>query len=106
MIELKAIIRPNKLSALRLMLLETPDFPGMTVTRVEGCSPPAKTMKVNIKEELTDYSAKIRIEIVCNDEIAEILMEKIVAVCKTGQVGDGVVWYTNVPKAYFISKST
>jgi nitrogen regulatory protein P-II 1 len=33
-------------------------------------------------------------------------MEKIVTVCKTGQIGDGIVWYTSVPKAYFISKST
>lgn len=106
MIEVKAVIRPNKLSALRSALMETPGFPGMTVAKVEGCSAPNKTSKTNIKDELTDYSAKVRIEIVCNDEIAPVLMDKIVAVCQTGQMGDGVVWCTEVPKAFFIAKLT
>ena len=104
MMEVKAVIRPNKLSALRSALLEIPDFPGMTVSKVEGCSAPTRANKASIKDELTDYSAKVRIEIVCHAEIAELLMEKIVAVCQTGQVGDGVVWCTPVPKSYFISK--
>ena len=106
MIEVKAVIRPNKLPALRTALLEIPDFPGMTVTRVEGCSAPSKTNKTNIKEELTDYSAKVRVEIVCNDGIAEVIMNRIVTICQTGQVGDGVVWCTEVPKAFFISKTS
>lgn len=104
MMEVKAVIRPNKLSALRSALLEIPDFPGMTVSKVEGCSAPTRANKASIKDELTDYSAKVRIEIVCHAEIAELLMEKIVAVCQTGLVGDGVVWCTPVPKSYFIAK--
>jgi len=106
MMEVKAVIRPNKLAALRTALLETPDFPGMTVTKVEGCSAPNRTAKFNIKEELTDYSAKVKIEIVCNDEIAGVLMDRIVTICQTGQIGDGVVWCTEVPKAFFISKTS
>jgi nitrogen regulatory protein P-II 1 len=104
MMEVKAVIRPNKLSALRSALLEMPDFPGMTVSKVEGCSAPTRANKASIKDELTDYSAKVRIEIVCHADIADLLMEKIVAVCQTGQVGDGVVWCTPVPKSYFIAK--
>ena len=104
--EVKAIIRPNKLSVLRTALMETPEFPGMTVSKAEGCSAPSKTSKTNIKDELTDYSAKVRIEIICTDEIAEILMDRIVAVCQTGQIGDGVVWCTPVPKVFFIYKSS
>jgi nitrogen regulatory protein P-II 1 len=106
MMEVKAVIRPNKLAALRTALLETPGFPGMTVTKVEGCSSPNRTAKFNIKDELTDYSAKVKIEIVCDDEIAEVLMDRIVTICQTGQVGDGVVWCTEVPKAFFISKTS
>ena len=104
--EVKAVIRPNKLAALRTALLETPGFPGMTVTKVEGCSAPSRTSKSNIKDELTDYSSKVKIEIVCNDEIAPVLMDRIVTICQTGQIGDGVVWCTEVPKAFFIAKST
>ena len=40
--EIKAIIRPNKLSALRDALVALPGFPGMTVTKVEGCSAPSR----------------------------------------------------------------
>ena len=104
--EVKAVIRPNKLAVLRTALLDTPGFPGMTVSKVEGCTAPSKVNKTTIKDELTDYSAKVRIEIVCNAEIAPALMEKIVSICQTGQMGDGVVWCTPVPKAYFIAKST
>ena len=105
MMEVKAVIRPNKLASLRAALLDTPGFPGMTVAKVEGCSAPSKTTKATIRDELTDYTAKVRIEIVCNAEIAPMIMEKIVAVCQTGQMGDGVVWCTPVPKAFFISKT-
>ena len=104
--EVKAVVRPNKLSGLRTALLEIPGFPGMTVTKVEGCSAPNRTSKSNIKDELTDYSAKVKIEIVCNDEVAQALMDRIVTICQTGQIGDGVVWCTEVPKAFFIAKST
>jgi Cu/Ag efflux pump CusA len=37
MIEIKAVFRPGRLRALRNALMDTPGFPGMTVTRVEGC---------------------------------------------------------------------
>lgn len=104
--EVKAVIRPNKLAALRTALLDTPGFPGMTVSKVEGLSSPSKTNKATIKDELTDYSAKVRVEIVCNAELAPVLMDKIVSVCQTGQMGDGVVWCTPVPKAFFIAKSS
>jgi nitrogen regulatory protein P-II 1 len=77
----------------------------MTVSKVEGCSAPSKMGKATIKDELTDYSAKVRIEIICNEEIASSLMDKIVTACQTGQIGDGVVWCTPVPKSFFIAKA-
>ena len=105
MIEIKAVFRPGRLPALRNALMDTPGFPGMTVTRVEGCSAPGSTGKSSIKEELTDYTAKVRIEIVCSDDVADRLMDRIVEVCQTGQIGDGVVWKTDVEKVFFIAKN-
>ncbi len=104
MIEIKAVIRPNKLSMVRNALMDTPGFPGMTVTKVEGCSAPSRVEKTTIKDELTDYSAKVRIEIVCNDEIADVIMDRLVQACQTGQIGDGIVWKVKVDKAFFIAK--
>jgi nitrogen regulatory protein P-II 1 len=103
--ELKAIIRPNKLALLRNKLMETPGFPGMTISKAEGCSAPDKVSKSNIKDELTDYTQKVRIEIVCPDEVADQLMDAIIYVCQTGQIGDGIVWMTDIDKASFIAKS-
>ena len=74
--EIKAIIRPNKLSGLRDALIALPGFPGMTVSKVEGCSAPSRHIsRHNIKDELTDYTPKVRIEIVAPDEVEIMLFE-------------------------------
>lgn len=91
--EIKAIIRPNKLPVLRDALVTMPGFPGMTVTRVEACSAPTRHIpaKVKIKDELTDYRPKVRIEIVAPDEVAETIFQRITEVAQTGHYGDGLV---------------
>jgi nitrogen regulatory protein P-II 1 len=83
--EIKAVIQPARLPRLREAFRKLPDFAGMTVSRAEGSGyHPGKVAAPGIKEELTDYSAKVRIEIIVR------------AVCHTGQPGDGVVWVTPV----------
>ena len=105
--EIKAIIRPNKLAALRDALVLIPGFPGMTVTKVEGCSAPARhVVRHSIKEELTDFSPKVRIEIVVPDEDAEALFKCITEVAQTGHYGDGLLWMTDIVKAAFVFKTT
>jgi nitrogen regulatory protein P-II 1 len=42
---------------------------------------------------------------VCPDEVADALMDVIIYVCQTGQIGDGIVWMTTIDKASFIAKS-
>lgn len=103
--EIKAVVRPNKLEALRVALRDLPGFPGMTAIRAEGCSAPARHGPVaNIKEELTDFTPKVRIEIVAPDNLAAAIVERIVAVANTGHLGDGLVWVTSVEQAAFIHK--
>jgi nitrogen regulatory protein P-II 1 len=103
--EIKAIIRPNKLPALREALRDVPGFPGMTVSKAEGLSAPAKVAGgKSIKDELTDYTAKTRIEIVAPDELAEIIVDRIVTVANTGHIGDGLVWVTPIDRAVFVHK--
>jgi nitrogen regulatory protein P-II 1 len=104
--EIKAIIRPNKLGALRDALVALPGFPGMTVSKVEGCSAPSRhIVRQKIKDELTDYTPKVRLEIVAPDEAAETIFQRIVDVAQTGHYGDGLVWITDVEKAAFIFKT-
>jgi nitrogen regulatory protein P-II 1 len=105
--EIKAVIRPNKLAALRDALVLIPGFPGMTVTKVEGCSAPARhVVRHSIKEELTDFSPKVRIEIVVPDEDAEAIFKCITEVAQTGHYGDGLLWMTDIVKAAFVFKTT
>lgn len=106
--EIKAVIRPNKLAALREALVALPEFPGMSVTKVEGCSAPSRHVaaRVKIRDELTDYTAKVRIEIVAPDEVAELLFERITEIAQTGHYGDGLVWMTEVERAAFVFKTT
>lgn len=105
--EIKAVIRPNKLAGLRNALIALPGFPGMTVTKGEGCSATTRHVATQtIKEELTDYTPKVRIEIVAEDTVAERIFQCILTVAKTGHYGDGLVWMTDVEKAAFVFKTS
>ncbi len=106
--EIKAVIRPNKLAALRDALVNLPGFPGMTVAKVEGCSAPTRHVagRVRIKDELTEYTPKVRIEIVAPDEVAPAIFERITEVAQTGHYGDGLVWMIDVERAAFVFKTT
>lgn len=95
--EIKAVIQPSRLDGLRQAFRKIPDFPGMTVSRAQGSGyHPDKPRPAGIRAELTDYSEKVRIEIVARDEEVPRLLEIIHKACHTGRPGDGVVWLTEV----------
>jgi len=95
--EIKAVIQPARLPRVREAFRHLSDFPGMTVTKSEGSGyHPDKPNPPGIKSELTDYSAKVRIEIVAADDQVEKLVTIIREQCRTGRPGDGVVWVTPV----------
>ncbi len=106
--EIKAIIRPNKLSVLRSRLMELPEFPGMTVVKAEGCTGNIRHVSSGnkIKDELTDFTPKVFVTVIAPDELAEPIMDRIIAVAQSGQVGDGLVWVTEIEKASFIYKTS
>jgi nitrogen regulatory protein P-II 1 len=95
--EIKAIIQPFKLAQLRSAFYQINGFPGMSISRVDGCSrwPDGGNPK-SIKEELTDFSNKTRIEIVADDELVDRIVDVLAYVAHTGQTGDGLVWVTPV----------
>jgi nitrogen regulatory protein P-II 1 len=95
--EIKAILRPARLDRVRDALRRLPGFPGMNFTKVEGCSRfPSGQNARNPKEALTEFSSKIRIEMVCPDEMVEPIVRVIAEQAYTGQTGDGLVWVTDV----------
>lgn len=105
--EIKAIVRPNKMPQLRKALMGLEGFPGMTISQAEGCSAPTRHgPALSIKDELTDFTRKLRVEIVCPDDIADQIVDCITGVAQTGQLGDGIVWVTDVERAVFVHKTT
>ena len=95
--EIKAVIQPARLARVREAFRKIADFPGMTVSHAEGSGyHPDKPAPAGIKSELTDYSEKVRIEIVSPDAMVERLVSIIREACHTGQPGDGIVWVTPV----------
>ena len=104
--EIKAVIQPARLARVREAFRKIPDFPGMTVSRAEGSGyHPDKPMPAGVKSELTDYSQKVRIEIVAPDEMVERLAAIIREACRTGQPGDGVLWVTPVESLHRIRQT-
>lgn len=95
--EIKAVIQPHRLSRLRQALRGMKGFPGMTVVRAEGCSSQeGSEFDNNLVSELTEFSVKVRIEIVAPDEKVEEIVKIVRDIGHTGQKGDGVVWVTDV----------
>lgn len=102
--EIKAIVPPQRLPKIRSALRNIKGFPGMTVTKVEGCGHHVAKPSVGIREELTDYSPKVRIDMVAPDEQVEGILQILVEVGQTGQVGDGIVWVTPVERMIRLSE--
>jgi nitrogen regulatory protein P-II 1 len=102
--EIKAIIQPHRLPKIRSALRNISSFPGMTISKVEGAGHHVAKPSQGIHEELTDYSPKVRIEMVVPDELLEGILQLLVEVGHTGQVGDGIVWVTPVERMIRLSE--
>lgn len=95
--EIVAVVQPSRLPRLREAFRRIPDFPGMTLTRAEGSGyHPDVPHPGGIKDELTESSKRLRLEIVVPDEMADRMISIIHAACHTGRVGDGVLWVKEV----------
>jgi len=95
--EIKAIIRPSRLHKIRDAFRDLAGFPGMNILHVEGCSAHSGAEQHNsLKAELTDFTKKLRIEIVAPDEMLADILLILHINAHTGQAGDGVLWVTEV----------
>lgn len=95
--EIKAIVRPTKLHKIRDAFRLLPGFPGMNISPVEGCSAHAGIERSDsLKDELTDFTKKLRIEIIAPDDMLDDILSIIHRTAYTGQTGDGVLWVTEV----------
>jgi nitrogen regulatory protein P-II 1 len=74
------------------------------VNKVEGCGHHLQKPSVGVREELTDYSPKVYLYMVVPDELVEGILQTIVEVGHTGNIGDGIVWVTPVERMIRLSE--
>lgn len=104
--EIRAIVRPNRLDRLREALRAIPNFPGVTVFKAEGFTAPAAVNKRSVKEELTDFTPKLMVCVLADEDMVPAIREAIVSSCSTGQIGDGIVWTVDITEPTRIRNGT
>lgn len=91
--EIKAYIKPHKLSEVTLALHRVEGLTGMSVSEVKGFGRGlSKDAPHSTREELIDYIPHVKIEIVCHDALVGEIVETIRRAAHTGLRGDGKIY--------------
>ena len=99
MIKVEALIRPQKLEDVKVALAAT-GIKGMTVTEVRGSGKQKGfTQHYRGAEYTVNLLQKVKIEIVVPDDQAHSIATTIVEAARTGEVGDGKIFFIPVSDA-------
>jgi nitrogen regulatory protein P-II 1 len=91
-----AIVKPFKLDEVREALAEV-GVTGLTVTEVKGFGRQrGHTELYRGAEYVVDFLPKVKIEVVVADDRVEPAVDAIVAAARTGKIGDGKIFVTDV----------
>ena len=94
--KIEAIIKPFKLEDVK-DALSAVGVEGMTVSEVKGFGrQKGHTEIYRGNEYQVDFLPKIKIEIVVADGVVAGAVEAIVKAAKTGKIGDGKIFVTNI----------
>src|SRR3954447_4382532 len=93
---IEAIIKPYKLDEVKLALTQA-GVQGLTVTEVRGFGR-QKGHKEQYRgaEYTVDFVPKVKIEVAVTDAQAVAVIETILRTGKTGQIGDGKIFVTDL----------
>jgi nitrogen regulatory protein PII len=91
-----AIIKPFKLDEVREALASV-GVTGLTVTEVKGFGrQKGHTELYRGAEYVVDFLPKVKVEALVKEEQVDHVLEAIQNGAKTGKIGDGKIWVTNV----------
>jgi nitrogen regulatory protein P-II 2 len=97
-----AVVKPFRLDDVRNALAEV-GVQGMTVTEVKGFGRQrGHTELYRGAEYVVDFLPKVKVEVAVSDELAERVIDAIIASAKTGKVGDGKIFVTELVQVYRI----
>ena len=94
--KVEAIVKPFKLDEVREALSEI-GVTGLTVTEVIGFGRQTGHKAVYCGAEyVVDFLPKVKVEVVLGDALVERAIEAIVKAARTGKIGDGKIFVTEV----------
>ena len=96
--KIEAVIKPFKLDDVREALSEI-GITGMTAIEVKGFGrQKGHTELYRGAEYVVDFLPKVKVEIVVADEQVDRCIEVITDAARTGKIGDGKIFVTNVER--------
>lgn len=97
--KIEAIIKPFKLDDVTDALQEA-GVTGITVTEAKGFGrQKGHTELYRGAEYVVDFLPKIKIEVVIDDPMLDKVVEAILTAAKTGRIGDGKIFISEVAEA-------
>lgn len=97
--KIEAIIKPFKLDEVKESLQEV-GIQGITVTEAKGFGrQKGHTELYRGAEYVVDFLPKVKLEVVVDDSLAERAVEAIQTAAKTGRIGDGKIFVSEVQEA-------
>src|SRR5437763_13798248 len=94
--KIEAVIKPFKLDEVREALSEV-GITGLTVTEVKGFGrQKGHTELYRGAEYVVDFLPKVKVDVVLPDNLVEGAIDAIVKAARTGKIGDGKIFVSNV----------
>ncbi|MBA4031019.1 MAG: transcriptional regulator [Planctomyces sp.] len=94
--KIEAIVRHFKVEEIKEALAKS-GMQGMTASEVRGFGRQKGHRETFRGAEYTvDFLPKVKLEIVVSDDQAPLVMKTIIETARTGQIGDGKIFVTNI----------
>ncbi|MGB3694310.1 MAG: P-II family nitrogen regulator [Spirulinaceae cyanobacterium] len=94
--KIEAIIRPFKLDEVKIALVNA-GIVGMTVSEVRGFGrQKGQTERYRGSEYTVEFLQKLKVEIVVEDHQVDMVVDKVIAAARTGEIGDGKIFISPV----------
>lgn len=91
-----AVVKPHQVDEIKAQL-NSIGVQGMTVTEAQGYGRQGgHTETYRGTEYKVSFTPKSRLEIVVDDEQAESVVQTVADAARTGKIGDGKIWVTDV----------
>ena len=91
-----AIVKPHKLDEVKEALRDL-GVDGLTTSEVEGFGRQRGHTEVYRGAEYqVDFVPKVKVEVLCEDDRADAVVDAIATAARTGRIGDGKIWVTAV----------